>query len=144
MNTNKNTFILFGRTNPYQAQRNGTFNGRTLIVQGAFYGTQEEASAKMLGFLEAENDNYHFDEAGNVVIAIGYDESTDTEKTELVGEVGTMSYEDDGYSWWYANVNELDEQEATIAMNSSRVSDGEKAEICVRFPFLQPKASAGE
>ena len=139
MNT-RASYILFGSTNGYQASRNATFNGRTRIAHSvAGYMTAQEASEKLLGFLCEENDNHHYDDAGNVVIALSYDDATDTEVTEVVGSVGDLSYEYDGYGWEYIALDDLTEEDAKLALDSGRLSDMETEEVYNLHEILRPE-----
>lgn len=133
----KNTYIFFGRTNPYLAKF-GIFNGRTMIAFRVEYCTAEVASETMLAMCVAERDGYTCDEAGNVVYCTSYDHTTDEATYEVVMEAGATSYEHDGRTYWFSAIDNLTEEEARMALRDQSLSEDERETVYEQYPELNP------
>ena len=130
----QHTWVLFGTTNPYQASRNGMFRGRPRIALTTYLGNQDEVSEQMMDNLVGESDSYTFsDDLKSVVKFI-------TEaKSEVIMSKGQVHYEHDGYLWECIPLDELEEDDARIALNCKAVSDDEAKAIYELHPSLNPE-----
>lgn len=133
----RNTYIFFGRTNPYLAKF-GLFNGRTTIAFRTEYCTAEVASQTLLAMCVVERDGYSCDEAGNVVYCTSYDHTTDEATYEVVMEAGATSYEHDGRTYWFSAIDSLTEEEARVALRDQYLSDDERETVYEQYPALNP------
>jgi hypothetical protein len=124
----KQTYILIGRTNPYQAQRSGLFRGRTLIAIDTYWLTAEEASKKLLGYCYEESDNYVYNDDATAVLY----------GNDVVMTHGDLSYDDDGYVWSMVPVDELDCEEAKAALAHGLDPDDEET-IYAMYEDLRPE-----
>jgi hypothetical protein len=123
----KQTFILFGRTNPWIANRDVTFKGRTHIAHNAQYCTRDKAAALLFQYCCDEDDNYSPSDDGSKVM----------EGEVIIMSMGDMGYEHDSRTWYFATVDALDENEATIAVSGNALSPDEREEVFARFPQLR-------
>jgi hypothetical protein len=126
----RKTYILIGRTNPYQAQRSGLFRGRTLIAADQYWMNAEEASEKMMAFCCEESDNYSYNDDGTAVLY----------GNDVVMTHGNLSYDHDGYVWSMVPVDELDHDEAKAALAYGLWIDAEKT-IYAIHEDLRPEPS---
>ena len=101
----KQTYILIGRTNPYQAQRKG-WGRHTLIAANYYSLTPEQASDLMMTYCYDESDNHVYSDDGTAVLSCD----------EVIFAKGDMAYNDDGISWWMVAAQDLDENEARAAL----------------------------
>jgi len=126
MNT---TYITFGGTNPYQAQGNGLFRGRTKVAIRAEYCTAEQASRLLMQDCRDESDNYFFDD-------------TFTKVQDVLGtimEQGDMSYHHDGYGWETIALADLTEEEARVTLRDHVLFDeADRQYLYEKFPALAP------
>ncbi len=139
------TYILIGRTNPYQAQRSGLFRGRTLIaVDYYYYMSKLEASDKLMDLCIQESDNYGYNDDGTAVQEwISGDIDDGTAKYDAIMERGDLSYHYDGYDWAMVPVDELDYDEARAALRYG-LNNADTQMIYDRFPDLAPVVEADE
>jgi hypothetical protein len=99
------TYILIGRTNPYQAQRKG-WGRHTLIAANYYTLTPEQASNLLMSYCCAESDNHVYSDDGAAVLSCD----------EVIFSKGDMAYSDDGISWWMVAAQDLDHAEAKAAL----------------------------
>ena len=130
MKTHK-TYLLFGTTNPYQAQagrNSGFFRGRTLATERAtYYLTEEEATAQIIRW--ASEDTGEFPDDEGILCKGSFDEVTP----------GSLSYHHDGYSWELVPVDELDEAQAKEVIRAGAwLSEDELEGIYQRHEDLRP------
>lgn len=112
----KTTYVLFKRSG-----QNVKNNGPLYEAMDAIYATKEEARAKMIGFA-ADDYNAFTDDDGNL---------------PGIMDKGAMSYEHDSRDYSYIAIEDLDENDAAVALKSSRISDNEKAGIYALHPDLK-------
>lgn len=139
------TFILFGTAGQNVAQGDGRF-GRTLRKAfGAFYGTKEAASEKLMGFCEEESDNYAYNEFGTKVqYMVSCDEESNTIEWETIMDQGDMSYDHDSRTWEYIAIGDLNEKDAAIVIRDGVLSDTELEEVYALHPDLRPEEEVEE
>lgn len=128
----KQTFILFGSTNPYQAQCGrhcGFFGGATLAArQEPLDMTTAEASEWIMTEAEEDSGNFRDEETG-ILNAGSFDEVLP----------GAMSYHDDGYTWYLTTPEAMDEDEAKAAIHAGVwLSDEQWAKVYENHPDLAP------
>jgi hypothetical protein len=108
----KKIWILYGRTNLYQAARKAAFRGRVLIATHAEYGTHEQVANAMMRYYLEENENHWVDENDNVRYG-----------QEVMFTAGSLAYEYDGCHWYYQTIDESDELEIKAALNCRAIED---------------------
>lgn len=141
----KTTFILFGSTNGYQADRSGIFRGRTRIAHSVeHYITADEASRRLMGYFERESDNYIWAGSGDVQTCVGIDPVTEEGIYETIGSAGDMSYHHDGYSWEFIEVNDLTEEDARLALRCNQMLPSIEEVVYTNHPDLRPVEEADE
>lgn len=128
----KQTFILFGSTNPYQAKCGrhcGFFRGRTLAARAEpIDATAMEASEWMMRGAEEDSGSFRDEETGTLN-AGSFDEVLP----------GAMSYRDDGYTWYLTTPEAMDEDEAKAAIRAGVwLNDAEWAKVYKSHPDLAP------
>jgi hypothetical protein len=138
------TYILIGKTNPYQAKGNGLFRGRTIIAADTYYGTAAGASAKLMQYCADESDNHGYNATGTKVeVLISYDSHRNVAEHDTVMEEGAMAYHHDGYTWSFVRVHELDEAEAEAAL-AYGIGANDEQTIYEIHPDLAPVAEDEE
>lgn len=128
MMSSKNTYILFGSTNPYLANFS-PFNRRTRIAHSVEYCTADEASAKLMSYCAQESDNYIFSDDGLTLECYG----------ETIMKQGDMSYEHDGRTWEFIALADLTEEDARIVLRDNVLSRLEAETLYGLHPDLRPE-----
>lgn len=134
MNT---TYITFGTTNPYQAQRNGLFRGRTRIAIRYDYCTKKEASESLMVDCVLKNDNYTIaDDCSAVLYCDG--------AAEIIMKHGDLRYHHDGYTYESIELNDLTEDDAKIGIRDGAIWGRDLDLVYEMYPDLAPAVEADE
>lgn len=116
------TYVTFGSTNPYQAQGNGLFRGRTRIAIRAEYCDASRASEMLMNDCLDESDMYAFVQDNNSTYVMNQYGAT-------IMAHGDMAYEHDGYTYESIALDELDEEDALIALRDAVLSREERTQL---------------
>ena len=122
-----NTYILFGSTNPYLAQRNGWKD--TLVAFRSEYEHLGFVQSLMQHYCVGESDNYIIDEHDNVVDCYG----------NIVLGKDALAYEHDGKVYEFVPIDDLTEQQARVALRDNVLFDEhDRQTIYAMYPDLAP------
>jgi hypothetical protein len=121
-NMERKAFILFAQTNPYQANRDSFFRGRTKVAAGIDYVTQDHANLLLMQDCLTESDNYTATEDGRIV---RYLDDAPFPKYAVIMERGALAYEHDGKVWWYCDIEECDDEEIGIAIDCRVINEND-------------------
>lgn len=143
MSTANKTFILFGQADQSVAQRDPSFGQRLRKAFTSEYMTKEKVVQKLMGYCWDESDNHSFTDDGKAIQeCASYNHDTEVATYNTIMEQGDMSYEHDGRTWEFIELNELDERDAVIVLKDGVLfDDGDKEVLYNKFPDLRPVES---
>ena len=122
-----NTYILFGSTNPYLAQRSGWKD--TIVAFRSEYEHLWFVQSLMQHHCVGKSDNYIIDEHDNVVDCNG----------NIVLDKDALAYEHDGRFYEFVPIDDLTEQQARVALRDNVLFDEhDKQTIYAMYPDLAP------
>jgi hypothetical protein len=114
--------ILFAQTNPYQANRDAFFRGRTKVAVGVDYVTPEQANLLLMQDCLTDNDGYTATEDGRIIRYLNDDPYP---KYAVIMERNALAYEHDGKVWWYCAIDDCDDEEINLAMDCRVINEND-------------------